>query len=99
MLAAAVDHAGLGDLVDPVLSAHAVRRFKTDAAVYALGPRALGLPADRILFVSGNAWDAIGATWFGYTTLWVNRSGLPPEQLGTTPTRTGVSLRDVLGFF
>ncbi len=99
MLAAAVDHAGLGDLVDPVLSAHEVRRFKTDAAVYALGPRALGLPADRILFVSGNGWDAIGATWFGYTTLWVNRSGLPPEQLGTTPTRTGVSLRDVLGFF
>jgi 2-haloacid dehalogenase len=23
---------------------------------------------------SSNGWDAIGATWFGYTTLWVNRS-------------------------
>lgn len=99
MLSAAVDHAGLGDLVDPVLSAHEVRRFKTDDAVYALGPRALGLPAGQILFASGNGWDAIGATWFGYTTLWVNRSGLPPEQLGTEPTREGGSLRDVLAFF
>jgi 2-haloacid dehalogenase len=99
MLAAAVDHAGLGDLVDPVLSAQEVRRFKTDDAVYALGPQAIGMPADQILFVSSNGWDAIGATWFGYTTLWVNRSGLPPEQLGTEPTRTGASLCDALGFF
>jgi 2-haloacid dehalogenase len=99
MLAAAVDHAGLGDLVDPVLSAHEVRRFKTDSAVYALGPRALDLPAGRILFVSSNGWDAVGATWFGYITLWVNRSGQPSEQLGTEPTRTGTGLRDVLGFF
>ena len=31
------------------------------------GPQALGLPAREILFVSSNGWDAIGATWFGYT--------------------------------
>ena len=52
-----------------------------------------------ILFVSSNGWDAIGATWFGYTTLWVNRAGLPPEELGTQPTHTGRSLRDVLALF
>ena len=74
----------------------AVRRFKTDAAAYALGPAALGLPARDILFVSSNGWDAVGATWFGYTTLWVNRAGAPPEELGTQPTHTGRSLRDVL---
>ena len=60
--------------------------------------QAFGLPAREILFVSSNGWDAIGATWFGYTTLWVNRSGAPLEQLGTEPTRTGRSLRDVLDF-
>jgi 2-haloacid dehalogenase len=99
MLAVALRSAGFQDLVDPVLSAHAVQRFKTDPAVYQLGPDALGLPAKKILFVSSNGWDAIGATWFGYTTLWVNRAGAPLEQLDTTPTRTGSSLRDVLGFF
>ena len=96
MLAIAVRSAGLQDLVGPVLSAHAVRRFKTDPAVYQLGPDALGLPARKILFVSSNGWDAIGATWFGYSTLWVNRAGAPLDQLGTEPGRTGTSLRAVL---
>jgi 2-haloacid dehalogenase len=99
MLAAAVASAGFAGLLDPVLSADAVARFKTDFGVYRLGPAALGLPAERILFVSSNAWDAIGATWFGYTTLWVNRAGAPPEQLDTQPTRTATSLRDVFAFF
>jgi 2-haloacid dehalogenase len=99
MLTVAVKSAGFDGLLDPVLSVHAVQRFKTDAAAYALGPQALGLAAREILFVSSNGWDAIGATWFGYTTLWVNRTGAPLEQLGTEPTRTGSSLRDVLDFF
>jgi 2-haloacid dehalogenase len=99
MLAVAIKSAGFSDFLDPVLSAQAVQRFKTDAAVYQLGPDALQLPARRILFVSSNGWDDIGATWFGYTTLWVNRSGAPLEQLDTHPSRVGTSLRDVLGFF
>jgi 2-haloacid dehalogenase len=82
-----------------VLSVHATRCYKPDPAVYALAPHALKLPARQILFVSSNGWDAIGATWCGYTTLWVNRQGLPLEQLDTEPTRTGSSLRDVLDFF
>ena len=99
MLAVAVKSAGLVELLAPVLSVHEVKRFKTDPAAYALGPQSLKLPAREILFVSSNGWDAIGATWFGYTTLWVNRAGLPLEQLDTEPTRIGSSLRDVLDFF
>ena len=99
MLAVGVRSAGFQDFLAHVLSVDAVRKYKPDPDVYALGPQALGLPARQILFVSSNGWDAIGATWFGYTTLWVNRQGLPLEQLGTEPTRTGTSLRDVLGFF
>ena len=99
MLAVAVKSAGLVELLAPVLSVHEVKRFKTDPAAYALGPQSLKLPAREILFVSSNGWDAIGATWFGYTTLWVNRAGLPLEQLDTSPSRIGSSLRDVLDFF
>ena len=53
----------------------------------------------QIVFVSSNSWDALAATWYGYQTLWVNRYQLPFEELGTQPTRTGSSLRDVLAFF
>jgi 2-haloacid dehalogenase len=99
MLSVAVKSAGLAALLTHVISIHGAQRFKTDPASYALGPQALKLPACEILFVSSNGWDALGATWFGYTTLWVNRAGLPPEQLDTPPTRIGSSLRDVLEFF
>ncbi len=97
MLGVAVRSAGLADLLQHVISVHPTRRYKTDPAAYALGTTTLGLNAREILFVSSNAWDAIGATWYGYTTLWVNRSNAPPEQLGTSPTHSGRSLRDVLG--
>ena len=99
MLGVAVKSAGFSGLLTHLLSVHPLRKFKTDPAAYALGPQAMNLPAKDILFVSSNCWDAIGATWFGYTTLWVNRFNLPLEQLDTEPTRTGTSLRDVLGFF
>ncbi|MEW6704436.1 MAG: haloacid dehalogenase type II [Pseudomonadota bacterium] len=99
MLQVAVKSAGLSELVDPVLSVHTVKRYKTDRAAYALGPEALQLAPRQILFVSSNGWDAIGATWYGYTTLWVNRAGAPLEALGTEPTRIGRSLADVLQFF
>jgi len=99
MLEAAVRNADLVGLVDPVLSVEGTGRFKTDPATYAVGTRALGLDAADVLFVSSNCWDAIGATWFGYTTLWINRFALPLDELGARPTRTGSQLTDVLDFF
>ncbi|MEO5732761.1 MAG: haloacid dehalogenase type II [Rubrivivax sp.] len=96
MLADSVNSAGLADLLTHVISVHETRRYKTDPAAYALGPAALKLSPREILFVSSNGWDAIGATWYGYTTLWVNRAGVPLERLGTAPDHTCSSLRDVL---
>jgi 2-haloacid dehalogenase len=99
MLDVAVKSAGFGGLLRHVISVHPARRYKTDPAAYALGTAALGLPAREVLFVSSNSWDAIGATCFGYSTLWVNRGGLPLDPLGVDPTHTGRSLRDVLALF
>jgi 2-haloacid dehalogenase len=99
MLGVAVRSAGLEGLLDHVLSVDSLRQYKTAPAAYALGPQATGLKPAQILFVSCNAWDALAATWYGYQTLWVNRYNLPFEELGTQPTRTGASLRDVLRAF
>jgi 2-haloacid dehalogenase len=99
MLGSVVRSAGLERLLDHQLSIDSVRKYKTHPDAYALGPKALGLEAAQILFVSCNAWDALAATWYGYCTLWVNRYQLPFEELGTQPTRIGSSLRDVLSFF
>jgi 2-haloacid dehalogenase len=99
MLGVAVRSAGLEGLLDHVLSVDAIRKYKTHPDAYQLGVQATGFAAKQIAFVSCNSWDALGATWFGYRTLWVNRYQLPFEELGTQPERTGSSLRDVLSFF
>jgi 2-haloacid dehalogenase len=99
MLNLAVKSAGLTDLLDHVISVDPVRKYKTAPEAYALGEQATGLRARQIGFVSCNAWDALAATWYGYQTLWVNRYQLPFQELGTQPTYSGDSLRDVRQFF
>ena len=98
MLEAALVSAGLHRYMDHVLSADQVRAFKTDPTVYALGPRALKRPAGEILFVSSNGWDACGASWYGYTTCWINRADQPLERLGVQPNRIGTDLTAVTDF-
>ena len=101
MLAVAVRSAGLTELLDHVISVEPVRCFKPDPRVYALGLDTLRkqfpqLTAREVVFVSSNGWDAAGATWFGYTTFWLNRAGLPREELGVTPTYEGRNLDELL---
>ena len=93
---AAVKSAGMSGLFDHLLSVESVKKYKTAPEAYQLGPDAFKLPTREILFVSSNCWDALGATWFGYTTFWINRSGQPLEELGVTPTAQGRLLTDVV---
>lgn len=92
MLAAAVDHAGLGGLFDAVLSVEAVGVFKPHPKVYALASERLHLPPERLCFLSSNGWDAWSAKASGLRVLWVNRTGQPPERL---PERPDGELRDL----
>ena len=85
MLAAAVTSSGLAPLLQHVLSVDAVKAYKPSPEVYALGPKALGIPVDDLLFVSSNAWDVAGAKAFGYRVAWCNRTNAPAEELGLTP--------------
>jgi 2-haloacid dehalogenase len=96
MLDSAVRSADMSQGIDQVISVDGIRLFKTAPEAYALVLQHYPLPAEHVLFVSSNAWDALGATWFGFTTLWINRSGLPGETIGPPPTHVGTSLKSVL---
>jgi 2-haloacid dehalogenase len=67
-----------GLAVDHALSVDAARRFKPSPAVYALATGATNLPAERIGFVTGNAWDAAGASAFGFRVAWLRSPGGSP---------------------
>jgi 2-haloacid dehalogenase len=96
MLQSAVHSAGLHDLLDVVLSVDRVRQFKTLPASYQLVLDHFGLAPAQVLFVSSNGWDVMGAGWFGFRTLWVNRQGWPQEAIGPVPHHTGRDLNAVL---
>jgi 2-haloacid dehalogenase len=97
MLAAAVASSGLAPHLEHVLSVDAVRTYKPSPAVYALGPRAIGIPAADLLFVSSNAWDVAGAKAFGYRAVWCNRAGATAENLGVRADHEIRSLEELPG--
>jgi 2-haloacid dehalogenase len=63
--------------------------------VYRLAVRRLGIPAERIVFVSANGWDAYAASAFGMRVVWCNRYGQRPERLPGAPDRVVTSLADL----
>jgi len=85
MLDSAVAAAGLSSLFDAVLSVDAVEVFKPHPKVYAYGLDTLGLKADQVCFQSSNAWDAYGASSFGFHVAWCNRYGHRAERLPGSP--------------
>jgi 2-haloacid dehalogenase len=100
MLASAVANAGIGGLLDAVLSVDEVGVFKTHPKTYQLAVDRLGVPPSAIAFQSSNAWDAYGASAFGMRVVWCNRYGQGRERLPGAPdheTRTLAELPALLG--
>lgn len=95
MLVAATNSAKLTSLLDAVLSVETAGIFKPHPSVYQLAVDKLGLPANKMCFLSSNGWDAAGAAAFGFRTVWVNRTGAPEELLPGRPERQIRTLADL----
>jgi 2-haloacid dehalogenase len=81
MLDACIKSAGLEGMFDHVISTDAARTYKPDPRAYQLGVDTFKLKREEIAFVPFAAWDATGAEWFGYRTIWVNRAKQQAEEL------------------
>ena len=97
MLKAAVDHAGIGDSLDAVLSVEEVGIYKPHPRVYQLAVDRLSLAPAAISFQSSNAWDAHAAAAFGLRVVWCNRYGQRRERLPGSPDREIRSLAELPG--
>jgi 2-haloacid dehalogenase len=87
MLDAAVASAGIGDLLDAVLSVDAIKTFKTSPSVYQMVMDTFDGERGEVSFQSSNRWDIAGAHKYGFTTVWVNRTGQPDEYVNYAPER------------
>ena len=96
MLASAVKSAGMEDVLDHIISVDRIRLFKTSPESYGLVQQTISVSKEEVLFVSSNAWDALGATWYGFKTLWINRQNLPYEAIGPRPDHSGSDLTKVI---
>lgn len=98
MLDAAVSNAGLRGTFEPHLSTDRVQAYKPDPRAYRMGLDAFKVERERLLFVASAGWDAAGARQFGYPTFWVNRGGLPSEELGVVADATGSGMPALVEF-
>jgi 2-haloacid dehalogenase len=85
MLDANLRQAGLSEFFEPHLTTDRVQAYKPSPRAYRMGPDVLRLAKDEIVFAAFGGWDAAGAKWFGYPTVWVNRGGVPAEELDAQP--------------
>ena len=85
MLDANLKNAGLSDFFEPHLTTDRVQAYKPSPRAYQMGLDAFRLQKHEIAFAAFGAWDAAGAKWFGYPTTWVNRAGVPAEELDAQP--------------
>ena len=68
-----LERAGLGQLVEAVLSIEDAKHWKPHAAAYQYAERKLGLEPDRLALVAAHAWDVQGAKRAGWRAAWVSR--------------------------
>ncbi|MEH6497213.1 MAG: haloacid dehalogenase type II [Pseudomonas marincola] len=85
MLDAAVENAGIADLLDGIYSVADVGVFKPHPSVYELAVEKLDISAAHISFQSSNGWDAYSAKDFGFNAIWCNRFGQANERLPSGP--------------
>ncbi|OUR63299.1 haloacid dehalogenase, type II [Colwellia sp. 39_35_sub15_T18] len=91
-------NSGVEDAFEFYLSTDRVQAYKPSPLAYQMGVEAFGLPKENIAFAAFGGWDAAGAKWFGYPTVWVNRFGVPTERLDIKPDSIGKSIDQLVNF-
>jgi 2-haloacid dehalogenase len=92
---AQLDHAGLLDLFEQVLSADTVHRLKPAPEPYRMAADRLGVPIGQVRLVAAHAWDVAGAARAGCGTAFVARPGKVLDPLVERPEIVGADLAEV----
>ena len=91
------DSAGLGNLLDDVISVDLLGIYKPAMEVYQQVLERLDVGRGQVSFQSSNAWDAAGAATFGFKVAWCNRFGQKRERLPDGPHAEMKTLAELPG--
>jgi 2-haloacid dehalogenase len=92
---AQLEHAGLIDHFELVLSADTVGRLKPAPEPYRLAAERLGVAVDQVRLIAAHAWDVAGAAQAGCATAFVARPGKVLDPLVERPEIVGADLTEV----
>jgi 2-haloacid dehalogenase len=92
---AQLEHAGLIDEFELVLSADAVRRFKPAPEPYRMAAERLGVAVGEVRLTAAHAWDVAGAVRAGCAAAFVARPGKVLDPLVERPDVIGADLAEV----
>ena len=92
---AQLEHAGLIDAFELVLSADTVGRLKPAPEPYRMAAERLGVAVDQVRLIAAHAWDVAGAARAGCVTAFVARPGKVLDPLVERPEIVGGDLTEV----
>ena len=92
---AQLEHAGLLEMFDHVLSVEEVRRFKPAPEPYLMAAGRLGVPPEQMRMVAAHDWDVWGAMRAGCAAAYIARREIP-FVIGEPPDIVGRDLASVV---
>jgi 2-haloacid dehalogenase len=92
---AQLQHAGLLDAFELVLSADTVRRLKPAPEPYRMAAERAGVALGEVRLIAAHAWDVAGATRAGLAAAFVARPGKVLDPLVERPDVVGADLDEV----
>jgi 2-haloacid dehalogenase len=92
---AQLEHAGLIDAFELVLSADTVGRLKPAREPYLMAAERLGVAVGQVRLIAAHAWDVAGAASAGCATAFVARPGKVLDPLAERPEIVGDDLAEV----
>jgi 2-haloacid dehalogenase len=92
---AQLEHAGLIDAFELVLSADTVGRLKPAPEPYRMAAERLGVAVGQVRLIAAHAWDVAGAAGAGCATAFVARPGKVLDPLVERPEIVGADLAEV----
>ncbi|WP_436514103.1 haloacid dehalogenase type II [Clostridium thermobutyricum] len=99
MINNAVESSGLKNILDSVISVEEVKKFKPNKEVYKIITDKFNVHLKEVVFFSSNGWDIIGASKFGFNTIWINRFNKETEISKYTPDYIVSNLKEALNLF
>jgi len=96
LITAQINHAGLSEYFDDIISVEETGSFKPDADVYRFAAKRMNRSIEDLRLIATHDWDTHGALSAGMLAAYIDRSGAPYHPLYRRPDVYAATMDDVV---